>query len=440
MLKAFTSFIDQHSLCTKEKRVLLAVSGGLDSMVMADLFYRAGFKFSIVHCNFQLREEESFGDEEFVRSYARKLDIPFISKRFDTREFCAENKTGIQEGARALRYTWFSELMEEKGFDVCAIAHHIDDSNETFLINLIRGAGLKGLGGIKAKNGRYIRPLLFTNRKEIEAYAHQMNIEWREDSSNEHDVYLRNNIRKHLMPILTGINPAIKETLSATAGKMLDAEEIIRQYIYEHSSELYSEDGRVFKINLKALKECKGVLTVLFFLLEPKGFNADQCKDILSVIDPPSGKVFLSPTHRLIIDRQALLVTHVSVPEPETKFISSQGLDSEELSVTVIFTEEKETLERFGRTNSVFDADRLKFPLKVRKWEKGDYFYPLGFGKRQKISDFFVNNRFSLLDKEQTWLVLSGEDIIWVVGHRIDDRYKVTPSTKRRCILEIKLN
>ncbi|MEO8087054.1 MAG: tRNA lysidine(34) synthetase TilS [Bacteroidota bacterium] len=435
--KKFQDFIKEKNLFAKGEGILLAVSGGVDSVVMAELFHRCKFRFAIAHCNFQLRGDESVADEKFVRQLAVKYDVSFYCTHFDTKFFSETHKLSIQETARKLRYDWFAEMLFKHQYDSIATAHHFNDSIETFLINLLRGTGVSGLRGIQPvlENPRTIRPLLFAKKTDLESFAQKEKISFRLDHSNETDLYLRNRIRHHLMPVLLQLNPQFDKVMERTiqnlafAESMVD-ETVVRNYLTGFDR---TDEKATLTLHLKELKKHKYPLEMLHAIVQSFGFNFSQVEDIWQALTP--GKQVFAGDFVLTADRQKLILSkHHSnanlLQYLETKDTNFHA-DAFHLSLNSIHkpVKTKYTIPASANTY-VLDKDKLKFPLIIRKWEKGDAFYPLGMTRRKKISDFLTDKKVSRPDKEKTCVLLSGEEIICLVGHRIDDRFKVTEKTK----------
>lgn len=437
----FIKFLEDNKLAEKTSCVLLAVSGGIDSVVMADLFHRAGYHFSIAHANFQLRGEESGRDEQFVRELAEKYRVEFFTRDFDTIKYSRKNKVSIQVAARELRYTWFEELLLKHGYDRLATANHLDDQVETFLINLTRGTGIAGLHGIPVRQGKIIRPMLFTSRKEIEAYAIENAIEFVEDSSNSSDKYTRNRIRHKVIPELEKINPAFRQALTETIKHIRDAETVYRNAIEEKRYSIFEVKGDIVSVPVSGFYSLRPLETWAYELLSPYGFNLSNVNDIISLEGAIPGKEVLSATHRLVRDREHLLIIPVQHPEGEKKYsISASDLHHELLSpIHLTFEILEETPEKYDdpAISAYLDLEKLEFPLVLRKWGRGDFFFPLGMAKPKKISDFFIDMKYSKFDKENQWLLCSGNDIVWIAGKRIDDRFKINKASNR--ILKITL-
>lgn len=447
MLASFTSYIQKENLFSRTDTILLAVSGGIDSIVMCELFHRARLKFGIAHCNFQLRDDESETDESFVEALAEKHNVQFHSISFDTSAFAKKNKLSIQTAARQLRYQWFEEIREQYHYQSIATAHHRDDSIETFFINLIRGTGISGLHGILPKQGKIIRPLLFAAKIDIEAFAKKNKLKHREDSSNASDKYVRNKIRHQLIPLLKELNPAINETIESTVKRLRETEEIYKKEIADKYSKAVKQEKGSIRINIKELKKLNPLASYLFEFLNPLGFNSAIIDEIIAGLGKQAGKQFLSETHRLIKDREYLIAGRRETGEGDKKKKKSTAKIQIKKNQSEIFMDDyKLVFKTKPKTpGSVFrspdhtanmDYDKLEFPLEIRKWEKGDAFYPLGMKGRKKLSDFFIDKKLSLDQKENTWLLTSKGKIVWVIGYRMDDRFGITDKTKKIYFVE----
>ena len=419
--------------------ILVAVSGGLDSTVLAHLLFRVGVKpLALAHCNFNLRGADSLRDQEAVKRLGRTLGIPVFTKSFPAAATADAKGVSIQMAARQLRYDWFEETRKKLGFRFVATAHHANDNAETVLQHLIQGTGLAGLRGIPPVNGFAIRPLLFVNKDALRVYALEHDLLFQTDESNEKTDYLRNKIRLNVMPKLLELNPALVGTMSGNAERLRQAHLVYQHAVEKHKSQLATtKNGRV-QINIRALRSHPAGETLLFELLKDFGFNTAQSKEIFDAAESDSGKVFFSNSHRLLKDRRHFFVA----PKEALGFyhLIEQGSGTFDTPVG------KMTLEtipnsphiNFDNTRYQFlDADKLTFPLMLRPWKKGDYVYPFGLNKKKKISDVFTDRKFSLLEKETQPLLLSNEHVIAIPGNTIDHRFRVTPSTK--AVLKIRL-
>jgi tRNA(Ile)-lysidine synthase len=439
MVEQFLKYIHSEKLFHTSHRILLAVSGGADSMLMLHLFTSAGFSVAVAHCNFKLRGEESDGDEQFVSEYCDKHNLAFYVKHFNTGELAFQEGISIEMAARDLRYEWFRHLLDQHHFDYLATAHHQDDVIETFLINLSRGSGIRGLSGIQPKSGRIIRPMLFTNRKEILDYCVRMKIGFRTDSSNMETVYKRNLIRQEILPLLEQVNPAFRRNALKTIGTLNETGMLFHQRINEIKSFVYSEDDQGALIHIVKLLNFSPIRTILFELIREYGFQPEQIDDIVDSLTKESGRKFFSEEYRLIKDRDYLLIA----PNPSgIEKLFYIGEDSTKLSFPLHLSLEKIDRNpdfRFSTNPNVvdLDLDKLVFPLILRHWKEGEYFQPLGMTGLKKLSDFFIDEKFSIPEKESVWILASGNQVVWIVGRRLDDRFKITSKTKQ--ILRIKL-
>jgi tRNA(Ile)-lysidine synthase len=435
MLDGFKNFIRKEKLFDEEDKILLAVSGGVDSAVMAELFRSSGYKFAIAHCNFQLRGKESDEDEKFVRKMAKRYGIPFFIQSFPTSKYAKGMGISLQMAARDLRYEWFGEILRMEGYRFVATAHHLDDQAETFLINLLRGTGISGLHGILPKHGTLLRPMLFTGRDEILKFAKRNKIDFREDSSNRSDKYLRNRIRRHVIPLLEKINPEFPSAIRETISHLRDFEKIGNLMVNEVRDQITQREKERILINIDAIRRLRPLETFAWELLSPYGFNRSVTGDILKSLNRSSGKTFLSETHRLTRDRKTLILEPV---EKDIHPICYKVIDfksSKKLTVPVslFFRKIKKseiTVIPVSRYEASLDLHKITFPLTIRKWAPGDAFHPFGMNGRKKLSRFFIDEKLSLPDKENTWLLCSGDKIAWVIGHRIDHSFRITSKTR----------
>ncbi|MGP8214605.1 MAG: tRNA lysidine(34) synthetase TilS [Bacteroidia bacterium] len=443
MLSRFREYLSSIVDKPLQKSFLLAVSGGVDSVVMAELFSKSGYNFSVAHCNFQLRDKESDGDEEFVKKLAGKYDVPFRVKHFDTAGHAENYKISIQMAARDLRYAWLKEAASKDKSDYIVTAHHSDDAIETFFINLLRGTGIAGLHGIASVHKDIIRPMLCFSRNEIESYASAQKLKWRDDSSNATDKYERNKIRHHLIPELLKINPDAANAIKHTIENLSETEIIYRKAIDECVSKMVTVIGSRTYIALRELKNTEYPHVYLYEFIKQYGFNYAQAKEICHSLNKQAGKVFLSATHCITKDRVNLILEKINKKQALNmeEFIIN-GRQSEFINSDIHFivsvTDKPARYKPFHPSSTAsLDYEKLKFPLKVRKWLPGDKFYPLGMNKPKKISDFLIDLKVSLPEKEKVHVLLSGNDIAWVIGYRIDERFKIAPSTKNLYICNI---
>jgi len=443
MFKAFKRYISSQKLFTRKDKILLTVSGGIDSVVMCELFHQAGLQFGIAHCNFQLRGQESDADEYFVKLMAEKYEVPFYVNHFNTLDIASGLSVSIQMAARQIRYDWFEEIVESEKYQYFATAHHQNDEIETFFINLLRGTGIAGLHGISPKQHHLIRPLLFTNRSKIEKYAGENKLEYREDSSNVSIKYLRNAIRHKIIPEFKHLAGDFERIMIENIEKIRDTEIIFNEMMELKRKEIVIVKDAVVLLNIEKLNNLHPIKIYLYHFLSPYGFNNETIDSLILTLNDISGKQFYSTTHRLLKDRENIMITtinHTVIQKDEVFFIN-------ETDHQIIFpimldfrvTTESEMIKIKPDKNLAYlDFDKLIFPLKLRKWEHGDSFSPFGMHGKKKISDFFTDQKFSILEKENTWLLCSENDIVWVVGWRIDEHYKLTSRTLRGYLIEQK--
>ena len=455
MLDQFAAYINRYHLIAESDKIILALSGGIDSMVLADLLLKAKVEFVAAHCNFHLRGEESDGDENFVRGFAERNGIQCFVKHFDTEQYAAEQGVSIEMAARDLRYAWFEELRQQLNYDKIAVAHHADDQAETFFINLLRGAGLRGLKGMQPQNGAIIRPMLWASREQIRQYAAENQITWREDYTNAETVYLRNKIRNQLLPIFDQLHPEARQGLYKSLEHLASENELYRELLKEKLSQIVEHGSDVKRLPYSAFLDCfvprndakrlpetkvpepvEGPTLsyqLLFEWLRNYGFNTDQCHFIFEAMKTGIGNKYFSPTHQLVIGRDELQLSEIKPVEDEEiqisigqeDILSPIHLQFSKLQKTVDFVIDK------SPEVAQLDFDKIRFPLTLRHWRHGDRFHPLGMKGSKLLSDFFVDQKFTETQKRNVFLLVSADgEILWVVGHRIDDRFKITNATK----------
>lgn len=431
MLNNFLDFIKSKKLCDKADNILVAVSGGVDSVVLAKLFKEAGFDFAVAHCNFQLRGPESDADEAFVIDFAKRNEIQHFTTTFDSESYAAKHNISIQMAARELRYNWFEQLTKAEGFDYIATAHHLDDSFETAIFNLTKGTGISGLRGILPKQNKLIRPLLFTTKDEIIQFAQETGISWREDSSNIAVKYSRNLIRQEVMPLLKKINPALESTFYHTQQRLMETETILKDKARAFLAKNSFSKGRDIFFSRKELASCSAVLTEE--LLKPYGFNFFQARDIFAaaISSEATGKIFLSDAYQVNIDRESIIISEAT-KEITDQFISpgDKEAKNEILKLELQIVENKTDLHTQKNAASL-DLRRLDFPLKLRKWKQGDTFHPLGMKGKKKLSDFMIDEKIPLNLKERVCVLESKGQVVWIIGYRIDERFKVRTGTTK---------
>ncbi|MEZ4802807.1 MAG: tRNA lysidine(34) synthetase TilS [Gelidibacter sp.] len=424
----------QFPFLTKGK-LLIAISGGLDSVVLTHLCKQANLDIALAHCNFNLRGDESNADEEFVLEMAENLNLEVFIESFETETFAKNNKLSTQVAARQLRYDWFYDLANQLDFDYILTAHHADDNLETFLINITRGTGLDGLVGIPEMNGKIVRPLLPFSREDLEVYAIGKKLEWREDSSNASKKYLRNKLRHDIIPTLKQMNPQLLQNFKTTVSNLQDAQHLVEDSLIRVQKKVVSVENDVIKLKVKKLKKLSNPKAYLYELL--KDFNFTEWNDVVSLLDAQSGKQVFSPTHRLIKDRDFLLLTEIQTENEGHSFDIEESDRSLVTTIGTIFMEEVDEILK-GQPNVVYlDKNKLKFPLTVRPWREGDYFYPFGMKGKKKISKYFKDEKMSLIEKENAYLLCSNDTIVWVIGKRGDERFMAKPETKQIIKFEI---
>jgi len=403
------------------------------------ILFKLGYKCIAAHCNFYLRMEESLRDEEFVRNLAHSYSIPYYNVDFNTIEYAKTNKISIEMAARDLRYEWFNELLIKTNAQAIAVAHHADDSIETMLMNLVRGTGLRGIVGIASRNQNVVRPLLCCTRLELEKYLIEHDLEHVEDTSNAANEYVRNQYRNVLLPLLLEINPSARQNLYSSLQNLEGNLAIYQQAIEQIRQQVVENKLDEVRMNIDIIRQQVHIPTVMHELLSPYHFSSSTVEQITEHLEGESGRVFYSETHRLVKDRKYLIISAKGLNERKSFFISQEEnelTDPIHLSIKRI---DYSAGFSFSRSKDCvhIDAANLEFPLQLRRWNEGDWFYPFGMNRKKKLSDFFIDNKFSLVEKEQTWLLISNNEIVWIVGHRLDNRYRVTDKTKE--VLEIRL-
>lgn len=425
------AYIDKYQLLTAGKPVLVGVSGGADSIALLTVLVELGYSCIVGHCNFHLRGEESMRDECFTETYARKLGLPFVKVDFNTRDYAAEHHLSVEMAARELRYAWFEEMRCVHDAQAIAVAHHRDDNVETVLMNLIRGSGIRGMSGIRPKNGFVIRPLLSVARQEILQWLAERQLEYVTDSTNLSAAYTRNFIRLRVLPLLETINPSVRTAINRTAEHLAETESLFAYVVADARKRVFEDENR---LSIKALMQYPSPKTVLFELLKAFHFTPSSVDEIFLSLNKESGKLFFSSSHRLVKDRDCLLLSPLAAAgEKEVYFLTGEeGCWSGPIDLVfsrIVRTEELHIQK--DKDIAYFDLDKLKFPLVLRHWQQGDWFVPFGMQGRKKLSDYFSDKKFSRLEKEQVWLLCSGDEVIWIVGERSDNRFRVECATKR---------
>ena len=426
MLNKFRQHIESQFPRLAKERFLLACSGGIDSVVLAHLCKASGLDFTLAHCNFQLRDAESDADEAFVRQLAKTLHTSIFVTHFDTKNYMRQNKVTLQVAARELRYHWFTEIMKENRITTLVTGHQSDDDIETFLINLSRGTGIDGLTGIPSRTATINRPLLHFSRADISAYATTEEISWREDRSNADTKYIRNKIRHDIVPRLNELHPTFMKNFGLSQKFLKGTAEIAKNHIGDLRKTLFEIDGDSIRIKTEPLKALKPLSSYLYGLFKDYGFT--EWNDLEQLLSAMSGKEVRSKTHRLIKDRHSLILSKIVDPNNKTYQIQENDLTiTMPLSLVI---KNVSALTETGKGTLYVDKETLKYPLTIRKWEKGDYFYPLGMRGKKKLSKFFKDEKIDVISKHNQWLLCSKNEIVWVIGKRADNRFKVTDDTK----------
>ena len=440
MITQFVKNIEKTKLFGPDQSVILAVSGGMDSVVMAHLFYRSGYQFALAHCNFKLRGNDSELDELFVKELADKLNVPFYCKSFNTKLFAKTQKVSIQMAARDLRYRWFEELRKSEGYNYVATAHHKNDLAETVLINLARGTGLRGLKGVPMKGDGIIRPLLIFERKEIEAFVNDNELKYREDSTNKEEKYLRNKIRHQVVPVFEEINPSFIANIEELSRIVYGNQSLLDSMIDQVLGKYVKKEGDTVRIPIDVLSAYAARDVLLFELLREYGFQPSVVSDIAESLEGQAGKIFYSSSHSCLKDRDYLIISTQKEPKADEYSVNFNQKDIIIPGAKLIFSYHKDfsLSQIIADNNTAFmDADKLRYPLVLRKPRHGDYFLPLGMSGKKKISDFLTDVKIPRTEKKNIWLLTSDDKIAWVVGFRIDNRFRVKKTTQR--VLEIKL-
>ena len=434
MLYQVRAYIDKHRLLSASDKVLVGLSGGADSVALLSVLVKLGYTCIALHCNFHLRGEESVRDEKFAQAFADKLHVPFCKIDFKTEQYAHENHLSIEMAARELRYAWFEDMRIRLQAQAIAVAHHRDDSIETLLMNLVRGSGIRGLVGIRPRNQYVIRPLLGVSRKEILAWLEEQQYTYVTDSTNLSDAYTRNFIRLRVLPLLEEINPSVRQTLSRTADHLSAAETIYLSVLEKARQELWIKD----KLSIEKLMQYPSPETILYELLQPFGFSRQVASDVFRSLEGESGKVFYSDSYRLVKDREYLLLSKRELILPITY---TYPLEAGQWQAPFSFSfemiqKDADFAFQVSKDIAYFDADKLDSVLQLRRWQQGDWFIPFGMKGRKKVSDYFSDHKFTLEQKENAWLLCSGQSVIWLIGERSDNRFRVSADTKRILIVK----
>lgn len=440
MLQAFLAYILKNKLLPQKGTTLLAVSGGVDSVVMSALFHQAQLDFAIAHCNFGLRGTASDDDATWVRTLAKQYAVACYAHTLDVRAYAHKHSVSLQMAARTLRYTWFQQLCLQYGFKKVATAHHLNDNLETVILHLTRGTGIAGLHGIPAQQDRYIRPLLFATKKEISKYAQEAGLIWREDSSNRYDNYQRNLVRNQVVPQLRKLNPRLEVTFKCTLTRMVQTEAVFNEHVERIQKKIGHYEGSFYYIAIHTIKDQIWAPVVAWELLKAFGFNFAQINQLLTQKNTKNGAMMETGSHQLYVDRGHWIVIPRVTHNTTTYMLPRTTRSLKVPPYTLACTHISYTQYTIGASRQVaaLDSTQLHFPLTIRKWQPGDVFYPLGMQKKKKISDFLIDTKVPIPLKAQTWVVTSDDKIVWVMGHRIDERFKIIATTQQ--VYEMRLN
>ncbi len=437
MIRQFRRFIAENCLFDNDSRLLATISGGADSTVMLYLLVKCGFKVWVAHCNFQLRGADSDADEEFVRQLAAHYGMPFFSVRVNTTAYAQTNNISIEMAARKLRYNWFSDLAMEHNLDRILTAHHLNDSIETVMLNMSRGTGINGLTGIAARNGNIVRPMLFATRNQIEQFAAQNNISFRTDYTNLTDDYQRNFVRHNIVPLFKQINPAFEDRMFKNLKHISQAAHIYGWYVENARQRLVKNIDGQSVIPICELLAEPFAEPVLYEFVSSFGFNSSQVEQIMRRIGQKSGCMFESATHSLLVDRSSLIIS-TKHPDDFVDIIINKPIDIPSAGINMRIVPIGDFVLNKSRDVACIDIDKLQFPLTLRRWQHGDYFYPIGMTNAKKLSDFFIDNKIDRLSKKATMVIESAGRIVWVVGYRLDNRFKIDDTTNNVLIIKHK--
>ncbi len=444
LISQFNDYIKKQQLFTKGDRLLIAVSGGVDSIVLCELCHQAGYDFVIAHCNFQLRGIESDADEQLVHELKNKYKVEVFIKKIDTEKYANDNKISIQVAARELRYQWFAEIVSNPAMKInCLLtAHHANDHIETIMMNFFRGTGINGLQGILPKDLGFgmqiIRPLLFARKEALISFAEENKLQWREDSSNDTNKYTRNYVRNELIPSIEKVFPSVESNLLDNVDRFTDVNILYQESIRLNKLKLVETKGNEWHISLLKLKKTPAFHTVLFEIIKEVGFSSAQVPEVVKLMEAETGKYIASTSHKIILNRGWLIVSPLLSNE-SNYIIIEENQEVVSFSKGTLHLKYSQKEEKISTDEMIaqIDAKEVVFPLMLRKWKQGDYFYPLGMNKKKKLSRFFTDSKYSLTEKENAWVLESDNKIIWVVGKRIDNRFKITHQTKRTLIFKL---
>ncbi|GHT18904.1 tRNA(Ile)-lysidine synthase [Bacteroidia bacterium] len=433
MLQQISTFIAKNHLLKHDKPVIVGLSGGADSVALLDILQKLAYKCVAAHCNFLLRGAASEADEVFVTKLCSEGNVTLFVKKFETKQFARAKNISIEMAARELRYQWFESLLTENDAQAIAVAHHQNDNIETLLLNLARGTGLKGLCGIPVRNGNVVRPLLNVSKLDIENYIKVNNLHFVSDSTNFENNFKRNKIRNEVLPLLAMLNPSIEHTLAEEINHFKGIYRVYESCIENIKNELLTIENNLIKIQINKLLQQSDIPAVLFETIKNYGFNFAQTLQIVNVLNAESGKMFYSEKHQLIKDRDFILIKQKILNNTENEYLIELNCKKIDKPIDLElkkYSKKNDFILKNSKNIIQIDYNKIKFPLILRKWKSGDFFFPFGMKKTQKLSDFLINNKISLSEKEDIWLLLSDSQIVWIVGHRLDNRFRIDKNTQ----------
>ena len=439
MLEQFKQYIKENTLIEKGDKIIVALSGGIDSIVLTHLLKEYGAEMVAAHCNFHLRGDESDGDEQFVNDFCKANGIECHTQHFDTEAYAKTQGLSIEMAARELRYSWFEQLRQDLGFDKIAVAHHADDQIETFLINLLRGSGIHGLKAMLPQNGNIIRPLLWASREDIRKHALEHNIKWRDDSTNNETIYTRNKLRNIVIPEICSNFTNARQTIASSINHLATECALYDQLVGQHIESIQTKDNDTVSIAKDEFKKANGK-QLLFEWIRQYNFNTSQCEFIAKALSSKPGQTYHSPTHRLCIARDRLVINPTN-SKNNTNVCINEGQNKITQPINISFSLIERTADlSISRDNNcaMLDNDKLQYPLRVRNWHHGDRFKPLGMSGSKLVSDFFTDQHLTQVEKDKSLILedASGK-IVWLIGYRIDDRFKINDQTKHILVANI---
>ncbi len=440
LVSDFNDYWISQQFAKPHQTVLLTVSGGADSMVLAYLFLKNEFKFAIAHCNFQLRGEEADKDENLIKEWCKVNNIQFHTIRFDTKQKVEEWKKGTQETARILRYEWFEQLRTLHNYAGIVTAHHANDNVETMLINLFKGTGISGMHGILPVNGYLIRPLLNISKEVILEFAKENNVPYRNDESNFNDDYLRNAVRLNLIPQIKKYFPNIIDNVNESIVRFKETEILFNIAIEEQRKELLEKRGEDYYISILKLKKREALNTIFYEFLKPFGFSSLQIPHVLQLLNAETGRFVASNSHRILRNRNFLIIAALPTVSA-TDFILIDAVPCSinigTMALTFSIVDKKSDII-YDPRYAYIDVNEIEFPLILRRKQTGDYFYPIGLGmKKKKISRFLIDQKVPLHEKENIWILECNKKIVWVAGYRLDERFKVKNNAEKLLLIKI---